>query len=170
MMKNKCVFTVGPESSGSMLIARIIANVLNVEKYGKWDGVGWIDKGKHKVCHRSLPFNIPPQYPNIAKWISDNKRNYDIYFVITTRDLTISEVSRINRFPKTMEQVQKESKNARAVISALLNSDQKCFVFSYETFMFLELAYLKRLYKFLGIDSNFIPDIIDGNKRRLVKR
>lgn len=169
-MKYKCVFIIGPESSGSMLIARMLAEVLGIERYGKWNGVGWVDKGKHKVCHRSLPFNIPPQYPDITKWISNNEQDYEIYFVITTRDITISEVSRIKRFPKTMEQVQKESKKAKDSITELLSSDEKCFVFSYEAFMFLKLAYLRRLYKFLGIDSEFIPDIVDGNKRRLTGR
>lgn len=66
-----------------------------------------------------------------------------------------------------MEQVKGESLNAKVIISELLGSEQKCFIFSYESFMFLELEYLRRLYKFLGIESDFIPEIADGNKRRL---
>ena len=73
-MKNKCVFTIGPESSGSMLIAKIVTEVLGIESYGNWNAVGWIDKGNHKVCHRSLPFGIPQKYPDIEKWIIDNEK------------------------------------------------------------------------------------------------
>ncbi len=51
-MKNKCVFTIGPESSGSKLVARLIAEVLDIESYDEWNGVGWADKDKHKICHR----------------------------------------------------------------------------------------------------------------------
>lgn len=153
-----------------MLVARILAGVLGIEKYGEWNGVGWVDNGRHKVCHRSLPFNIPPQYPDIARWISENELNYEIYFVITTRDITISEVSRVNRFSKSREQVKKESIKAKGIIADLLNSEQKCFVFSYETFMFLELEYLQQLYRFIGIESDFMPEISDGNRRRLTGR
>lgn len=137
-MKYKCVFVVGPESSGSMLIAKIISHALNIDQYGEWNGAGWSDKGMHKVCHRSLPYLIPPQYPDIDKWIHKNQHDYDIFFVITTRDITISEVSRIKRFSKTLEQVQKESKRASEIICELINSGQKYYIWSYETFMFLK--------------------------------
>jgi len=166
-IKNKCVFTIGPESTGSMLVAKIIADVLGVETYGQWNGVGWIDKGANKVCHRSLPFNIPPQYPDIEQWISSNQESHDIFFVLTTRDITLSEKSRINRFGKNLHQVGLESIQAKNRILNLLNSEQKCFIFSYETFMYLELGYLKELYRFLGVESDFIPKLIDGNKKSL---
>ena len=166
--KNKCVFTIGPESTGSMLVAKIIADVLGVERYGQWNGVGWIDKGTNKVCHRSLPFNIPPQYPNIEQWISSNQESYDIFFVLTTRDITLSEKSRINRFGKNLHQVGLESIQAKNRILDLLNSEQKCFIFSYETFMYLELGYLKELYRFLDVESEFIPTLIDGNRKKLI--
>jgi len=73
--------------NGTKLIAKIISHALNIDQYGEWNGMGWSDKGMHKVCHRSLPFLIPPQYPDIEKWIHENRHVYDVFFVITTRDI-----------------------------------------------------------------------------------
>lgn len=151
-----------------MLVGRVVAHVLGAADYGDWDGIGWIDNGGNKVCHRSLPFGSPSVYPNVRKWINDNEGEYELYFVLTTRDQTISEASRINRFNKPVEQVQRESLEARQIIRDLLGSEQKCFIFSYETFMYLELSYLQQLYRFLGVESGFMPSITDGNRRRLL--
>ncbi len=54
-----------------MLIAKVIAHVLEVRRFGEWNGVGWCDEGKHKVCHRSLPFNILPVFPDVDRWIAE---------------------------------------------------------------------------------------------------
>ena len=166
-MKNKCVFTIGPESSGSKLIAKIISHALNIHEYGEWDGFNWSDKGKHKVLHRSLPSGSPPKFPNIEQCISDNIRDYDIYFVLTTRDITISENSRMDRYSKSLEQVQIESEKAKEMMAHVLHSGHKCFIWSYETFMFLRKEYLRLLYDFLDLDSDFTPPVADGNKNRI---
>jgi len=166
-MKHKCVFVIGPESSGSKLIAKIISHALNIDQYGEWNGMGWTEKGMHKVCHRSLPFLIPPQYPDIEKWIHDNQGGYDIFFVITTRDITLSEISRIKRFKKTSTQVQEESKRANEIICDVINSGKNYYIWSYETFMFLKKDYLILLYNFLGIDSDYMPALIDGNSKAI---
>lgn len=164
-VKYKCVFAVGPESSGSMLVARILAHVLKIEPYGLWNGVGWNDSGRHKICHRSLPFGMPPHYPNIDQWIRNNRENYDLYFVLTTRDISLSESSRMSRFMKPKKQVEYESIMARQMMSDIIKRDVNLFVWSYETFMFLEIDYLRMLYRFIGIDSDFSPDLVDGNSK-----
>ncbi len=165
----KCVFVFGPESSGSMLIAKICSHVLGVEEYGEWRGVGWSDKGSHKVYHRSQPYHAPPRYTDIDEWIVDNKKGYDLFFVLTTRDRTISELSRIERFAKSLKQVEMESEEAKKKMTQVIHSDQPLFIWSYETFMFLGKDYLKLLYEFLGLQSDFIPPIKDANKKRIVE-
>ena len=166
-MKKKCVFAIGPESTGSMLVAKIISHVLEVHQYGDWDGVGWSDKGSHKVCHRSLPYGFPSKFPDVDKWIKENETEYDIYFVLTTRDITVSESSRIERFSKNPEQVKEETGIAKDMMLKIMKGEQKYFLWSYETFMFLKLDYLKLLYDFLKVDSAFIPPLFDGNKKRV---
>ena len=166
-MRNKCVFTVGPESTGSMLVARILAHVLEIEPYGQWNGVGWNDRGKHRICHRSLPFDIPPRYPNIDQWISSNEGDYDLYFVLTTREIALSESSRMSRFKKPNDQVECESIRAREIMADIMQRDVNLFIWSYETFMFLGIDYLRMLYRFIGVESDFIPALVDGNKKKI---
>ena len=164
---NKCVFVIGPESSGSMLIARVCSHVLDIHFFGTWNGAAWSDKGNHKVCHRSLPYGYPPQYPNISEWVAENENDYEISFVLTTRDITISEVSRFERWSKPLELSMKESEHAKGMMNEVLAGPHPCFVWSYETFMYLQAPYLQRLYQFLGVESDFMPVVKDANKNKI---
>lgn len=167
---NKCVFVLGPESSGSMLIAKICSHVLGIHEYGEWSGVAWSHKGRHKVCHRSLPHGYPPIFPNIEEWISENEKEYDIHFILTTRDISISELSRFHRWAKPFKQSRDESVKAREIMITIIHSRQAYFIWSYETFMFLKKEYLNCLYLFLGVKSDFIPSLIDTNRSKVLKK
>ena len=79
-MNKKCVFVIGPEGTGSKLIARVISHVLGIQAYGEWRGGEWSDEGGHKVCHRSLPFGRASRYPDIAEWIAENESDYQVFF------------------------------------------------------------------------------------------
>lgn len=166
-MAKKCIFIIGPESSGSKLVARICAHVLNIVDFNEWDGSAWCDMGNHKICHRSLPYNIPPQFPDITKWIRDNENDFKIHFVLTTRDITISQLSRSERWSKHQEQTVRESTIAKKIMSQVMQSSFPHIIWSYETFMFLGTAYLQHLYKFLEVKSDFTPELLDGNLKRI---
>ncbi len=166
-MQNKCVFIIGPESTGSKLIARVCAHVLSIADFEEWNGSAWCDNGKHKVCHRSLPYNIPPTFPDIEKWIAENQKEYHLSFILTTRDVTISHLSRASRWKKTIEQCSVETKEAKKIMTQVIKGKHPHFIWSYETFMFLGLIYLKQLYGFLEIESDFLPDLKDGNNPRI---
>ena len=122
-----------------------------------------------KIIHRSLPYHLnPPEYPDIKKWINKNKDKYQLFFILCTRDRSISEISRIERFAKTKKQVRLESNKAREIINSILEQEEyPYFIFSYETLVFLKINYLKLVYKFIGIKSDFIPNIYDANKSRM---
>lgn len=167
MNHKKCVIVIGPESSGSMLIAKICSHVLGIDKFGEWNGVAWSDKGGDKVCHRSLPYGNPSKFPNIMKWIKENEQNYDIYFILTTRDVTLSEISRLNRWSKPYDQIRRESLKAKEIMNKIMGGNVKYFLWSYETFMFLEKAYLDCLYNFLNVESEYMPNLMDANKDKI---
>jgi len=114
-----------------------------------------------------MPFGAPPRFPSIEEWISENANDYDIYFILTTRDATISEFSRVARFSKTLTEVRQDSETARTLMRKVIDSGEKNLIWSYEAFMFLREDYLKRLYSFLGVDSDFIPPLQDGNEMRI---
>jgi len=166
----KCVFVIGPESTGSKLIARICSHVLKITTFDAWGGGGWCDRGEHKVCHRSLPAGDNRQYPDIEAWIAQNNKDYELYFILTTRDITMSELSRFKRFWSwSMAEFQKQSEDAREIMLTVMRSDQRCFIWSYESFMFLRGDYLQSLYAFLGVEADFLPELVDANTNKVVR-
>lgn len=161
---NKCVFCIGPESSGSILIAKICSHVLNIEPYGEWNGNHLSTNGTDKVYHRSLPYGVQPQFPNVFQWIQDN-HDYKRYFILCTRDINISHISRLNRWEKPLTQSQYESSIAKKIMTNIIMSQENHFIWSYETFMYLQEVYLQSLYKWLDVKSTFVPKLIDGNRK-----
>jgi hypothetical protein len=176
-MKKKCVFIIGPESSGSTLIAQIISAALNGDT--AWSGRGFnccdsafcdrqndfsqpCSKVEHLVCHRSLPFGLEPEWPPIEEWQS----KYDAYFVLCTRDSTVSALSVKKRFQRKPNLIADHQNEAKKMITEVLRSDAKSFLWSYETFMFLNETYLQQVYCFLGLKSDYVPaEIKDANPK-----
>lgn len=170
MIKDKCIFVIGTESSGSMYIAKIISHVLGVQEYGTWDGGAWSasENSKNLVCHRSQPYGADNTFSDIKKW-NEEYSEYDIKYVICTRDITISEFSRKKRWPnRNFNKFPDESNKAKNIIYYVMNNNSY-MIWSYETFMFLKEPYLFSLYNFLDVKSNFIPrDIKDANKKYII--
>ena len=180
--KKPCIFVIGPESSGSTLIARIISTALNSDD--TWNGRGFnccnsatCDHGndfvfpcsdvEHLVCHRSLPFMLEPKWPPIKEW----QKTYDARFIICTRDTTISQLSVASRFKRKAETIVDHQNKATEIIAGLLKSEDKCFIWSYETFMCLRENYLQELFKFLNIDSDYFPETLqDANVKYIMKK
>lgn len=169
-MREKCVYVIGPESSGSMFVAKTLAHILEVAKYGTWDGGGTVKNKDGKIHHVSLPTGPNSYFPNIATLIEEDKKCYDVYLVITIRDSSISEVSRMLRFLKLRPKVLEESKKAKQMIVELMRSNQvPYFLCSFETLIFLGEDYLRLLYDFLHIDSDFMPVVYDANIKYIKK-
>lgn len=176
-MKRKCIFVIGPEGSGSTLIAQMVSTALNGSI--EWNGRGFncCNSGhcdsnndyvlpcrdtKHLVCHRSLPFYKNSKWPPIEKWRSI----YDSYFIICTRDITISKKSVARRFGRKPETMSEHLNIARNLINEILRSEEKCFIWSYETFMYLKKDYFRTLIEFLKLESDYFPDNIkDANAK-----
>ncbi len=169
MCRPKCIIVIGPESSGSKLAAKVCAHALGLHAFGTWNAVGWTDgcKSGHRVCHRSLPYGTGAQFPDLGSMIAEHRDRYDIRFILTTRDRTLSELSRRARFGKSAHQVSHESDRATTIVKSILRSEWPSFLWSYETFMMLGKDYLDLLYRFLGTDSDFVPELRDGNAERL---
>ncbi len=168
-MPDKCIFVFGPESTGSMLVARICAHVLEIQSFNTWDGVGWCENSEvgHKVLHRSLPYGLnPPQYPDISQ-LQDENRHLEHYFILTTRDISLAGLSKRQRFKKSKGQVENEMEMARKIMAEIMTNESNVMIWSYETFMYLKSTYLNQLYKFLNVAADFMPDLIDANKKRI---
>ena len=165
----KCVFVTGKEGTGCSLLSRTLAHALGICDFESWNGASphIACSSGDKVQHTSLPYGGGDgNWPDVTEWI-DSNRDHEQYFVITTRDVHISEKSKMLKCGKDLPQVQRETEGAHRILTEILSSEHRTFIFSYETFMFLKEAYLQRLYRFLGIESDFMPPLKDGNRKYL---
>lgn len=138
------ILIIGPESSGSAFIGKTIAHACGIE----WDGYGEIEGFEHI----SLPTKRGAIFPKV-----DFNRNH---IIVTTRDTNISAKSKVQRFNRRNPAA--ENKRAAKILGEIIDRDN-VFIWSYETMIFLGRPYFKLLYKFLGIESDYVPEIIDQN-------
>jgi len=149
---------LGPESSGSTLIAKTIATAIGVKDY---NGRFWSKSNKRgdKVCHRSLPYGGKEKhYPPLDEFKEPCK------FILCTRDMNCVSLSKEKKHSELIEDIQKHNETARQMMHKLMET-RNCFIWSYETFLFLREPYLQLLYEFLGIKSDYFPFLRDGNKK-----
>jgi hypothetical protein len=105
-------------------------------------------------------------WPPIEEWQSI----YNAYFIICTRDTTISKLSVAKRFKRKIETISEHQNQSMQIIVDILRSKSKSFIWSYETFMFLKEYYLRELFRFVDVQSEYIPEcIIDGNIKYIIK-
>jgi len=167
-MGGRCVFVIGMESSGSKLLAKILSHALGIQAYGTWNGSGWSRsfESPHRVCHRSQPYGRDSRFSDIRRWNEEN-RDLAIHYVVCTRDVTISERSRLARWPERRGSFVDQTGRAREIIREVLETCDHT-IWSYETFMLMGGDYLRWLYRSLGVDADFIPaDIADGNAKHV---
>jgi hypothetical protein len=168
MSNKKAYIITGPESSGSVFISRVVSYVVGKDaSYGQWDGYGMNGKiGDDIVClHRSQPYANAETYYTLEQYQEDFS-GYDIYFIVTTRDMHISAISKAKRFKRNQKEILENKKVSREILTRIMSSNEKSFVWSYETMLYLGEAYFKKLYEFLKVDSSFVPgDMKDGNKK-----
>jgi len=169
----KLFFIMGLESSGSALVANIIGHVLNVIEFNQeeWGGKCWggksiIKKESLTLIHRSLPYHRPQKWVDLNDVIREY-HDHERFFILTTRDQRITELSKVRRFGGNMKSAAEDSIKAAKIITTVLKSQEKSLIWSYETFMLLGLDYLKILYNFIGVSSKYIPKLRDANPNYL---
>jgi hypothetical protein len=164
-----CWIVCGPESSGSVLIAKTISHAVGASnQFSDYSGYGYngemgID---NLVLHRSIPFLRPKKtHLDLLEEISVLKEHYHIInYILTTRDPLISIISKANRFGGTLDEGREDIELARDFFVSVCN-EPTCFVWSYETMQLLGNAYFKRLYDFFDVNSDFVPSIKDANSK-----
>lgn len=165
--KTGCI-VVGPESSGSVFVAKVVSHVLgHCQEFGDWNGYGFNDKiGADKlVLHRSVPYDRPKKFPTSAAELLEPFQGYDdVKIVLTSRDRTISMSSKIRRFGGGISQARLDLATARPLFAELLDRDD-VLVWNYETMVLFGQPYFNRLYRFLGVESDFRPDVVDANNK-----
>lgn len=167
-MTPKVVFVIGPESTGSTLIARICGHVLCGVPMDSGEKTQWKDAEDNQVWHVSLPSGAAATFPDIDAWIRKYSETHAIHFILTTRDITLSEFSRRGRFMRRGEdEVRMQSQRARDIMIHAIGLGYPWHVVSYETLVFLGAPYLELLYEFIGVKCDFMPTLRDANRKRL---
>ena len=163
------IIVTGPESSGGSLVARTIAHVLGVSHYNDWSGMDphTVSDKYLKVQHTSLPASRPAVFADVQKWIYGDGGDVHISFVLTVRDNGISIRSKMRRAEMALDEAENHNVRAAQLMAEIAASHRPHLFFSYESLIFLGSAYLKELYRFLGVDSDFVPPLIDANTRYL---
>ena len=128
-------------------------------------------------------FYYPKRYIlNITSHLDWYIRNgVDIKVIVMIRDETIATRARFEKTCHNQTILQREGKVGKQFIqeaiqkyampSLLLENgaeDSKVIVVSYEMLVNLQNVYLKSLYHKLGIDSDYFPEIIDGNAKHVL--
>ena len=83
----------GPESSGSTLTARICLEVLLGVPFDSERAEEWEDDKGNRVWHVSLPSGPEAAFADVNQWVRDYSDTHDLHFILTTRDITLSEYS-----------------------------------------------------------------------------
>lgn len=166
-MSKRAVIVLGFESTGSVFVSQVVSHVLGAcASFGDWSGYGYNGSLGDDliILHRSLPFKRPKQWFDEPEELHDLFPGYELKFVICTRDLSISQISRELRFGGTQDEYRADNNRARKLFEKLMERED-CFVFSFESMVALGTPYFLRLYSWLGVDSTFEPPIRDANAR-----
>jgi len=165
-MKNSWVIC-GPESSGSSFIAQTISFATGFcEYFGQYSGKGYNSKVpcENYVLHRSLPYSRPKKFQDcLESEIRDFADRFErVNYILTTRDRSCSTLSKIRRFGGGVGEAKEDYQLAQPYFERLVNDDS-CYIWNYESMQMLGRPYFLRMYRFFGIDSDFVPETYDAN-------
>jgi glycosyltransferase involved in cell wall biosynthesis len=145
-----------------------------------WDDPSKIVCDHSRISRRSLPHGGKDSAP-IRKALGEHVQTrvfvapvpfiralldagYDVYAVLTVRDKTIAVNSKRREHTAGSHDVaEEEMEEATRILTEVLETHPRCFVFSYESLMALGAPYLQSLYRFLGVESDYMPELRDGN-------
>lgn len=176
----KLVIVIGAESSGNRLIFKTLKDAGGyaddeTKMSAWWGNPKSIECDVERITFRSLPHGGVNNGRRFVDPVLFGERalrvGYDVRFVLTTRDSNIVEKSKLRVHTLgNAKMVTEEMNKTRKVIGHLIDAHgERCFLWSYETFMFLRDDYLRALYRWLGVGAVGFPELIDGNVKYLAK-
>lgn len=166
-MKRAYIIT-GAESTGSVFISKCISTSMG---FHDWDGYHFYEPSSDiKFLHRSQPFLTSQQYSTYDE-LSKIFSSYECKYIICTRDISFSNLSKRKKYERTNHQLKHNHNTCKSIISDIVKSNEKYFIWNYETMVYLGDVYFDILYDFLEIDNNSrkYPQVINGNKIKNVK-
>ena len=160
-MKKGYIIT-GGESTGSVFISQCISTSMG---FSGWSGCLFFEPTKDiKFLHRSQPWAEARQYSDYEE-LSTLFNGYDCKYIICTRDITFSNLSKKRRFGRSTEDLKHNHHACKSILSDIISSGESYFIWNYESMVYLGKVYFDLLYDFLEIDKNNrkYPQVINGN-------
>jgi nicotinamide riboside kinase len=156
--QGKTVFVIGAASTGHRLLVRALKKTCDAPRHNE----AWELGSDYNIMHCSLPWGLDHQWLDIDGCI---EKYTNRYWILCTRDTTCSASGDTQQ--RWTEDERQRFKNLVARdIGKLLLSDEKTYIWSYETFMHLGGAYFQHLCKnFLDVKPQDVGQLIDGNKK-----
>ena len=161
-MKRGYIIT-GAESTGSVFISKCISKSMG---FTDWNGYRFFEPSADiKFLHRSQPWGNARQYSDYGRF-SEIFDGYECKYIVCTRDISFSNLSKQRRFGRKDGELKHNRNTCKSIISDIITSGEKYFIWNYETMVYLGRVYFDLLYDFLKIDnsSRKYPEVINGNK------
>ncbi len=87
----------------------------------------------------------------------------DLYFIVTTRYAEFSNLSKKTRFKRSEKDINNNMLQSKLILSEIIKSNEKYFIWNYETMLYLNEVYFDLLYDFVeGINKHY-SNVKDGN-------
>jgi len=165
VVKNAVVI-LGYESSGSVFISKVVSHVLGkCDSFGEWNGYGFNGEigDQLVILHRSIPYGRPKRWHDNPEEIKEIFADYELRFIICTRDPTISQLSRIQRFGGSFSVYIGDTSRATSLFAKVMGK-YSFYIWNFETMLTLGNFYFDDLYKWLDIESEFYPNVENANR------
>lgn len=158
-MDKKSYLVIGLESSCTKFVSRLIAvNCDVIKDMDDWSGFNSISNGETLVSHRSLPHGERDNFISIQE--------ADLYdkIIVCTRDFNCSLLSKNIDHQQDMKSAYHEHINGSLILQTIMcDLYYKIHLFSYESALILQTAYLYRFLSDLGIKASCFPEVKNVN-------
>lgn len=158
-MDKKSYLVIGLQSSCTKFVSKLIAaNTGIIKGIEEWSGFHSISDGLTLVSHRSLP------HVDRDNFISTQEADLYDKIIVSTRDFNCSLLSKNKDHQSDIENACSEHIDGAMILRLIVSElGHKIHIFSYETAMILQFAYLHRFLNELGIEPLVIPEVENVN-------
>lgn len=150
---------IGLESSCTKFVAKLIAvNSGVIKNFDDWLGFHSISDGTILVSHRSLPHGDRDNFISLQEIELYDK------VVICTRDFNCSLLSKNKDHQEDLKEAYNEHIEGSLMLQMILSSlENKPYLFSYETALIMQNAYLHRFLDDIGLYPRVLPEVKNVN-------
>lgn len=176
------ITVVGQEGSGSTFLSTTLSKAMSADDESSLQHIS-LPQGCYSERNATTVDALTPElalypgrfYVNITSHIQWYlARGVDVKVVLVLRDKTISKKEKLRnhyhcRIPPEVADVEDDAAMKTMREAYQKYGDERVMMVSYEGLMQFKQSYLLEIYKSLGIESTYVPDFIDGNRKYVAK-